>query len=110
MEAALRGGLEQSLTASATAVAAALEEQDLPLCAPPNCVPPAARSGTTIYAPPLRSEVAVDGVREDWNVPDEAAVVLDGGHRVWAGVQGRYAYLFVAVRDDDLVYPRRPGE
>jgi signal transduction histidine kinase len=110
MEAALRGGLEQSLTASATAVAAALEEQGVPLCAPPECVPPTARAGTTIYAPPLRSDVAVDGVREDWNVPDEAAVVLDAAHRVWAGVQGRYAYLLVAVDDGDLVYPRAPGD
>ncbi len=37
MEAALRGGLEQSLIASASTVAAALEEQSAPLCAPAPC-------------------------------------------------------------------------
>ena len=35
MESALRGGLERSLVGSATTVAAALEEQDLPLCSVP---------------------------------------------------------------------------
>jgi two-component system, OmpR family, sensor histidine kinase ChvG len=107
MEAALRGGLEQSLIASATTVAAALEEQDLPLCAPALC---AARAGATIYAPPLGSEPQIDGVRQDWNIPDDAAVALGGGHRLWAGVSGRFAYLFVAVSDDDLVYPPGPGK
>jgi two-component system sensor histidine kinase ChvG len=111
MEAALRGGLEQSLVASATTVAAALEEQGMPLCPAPHCVPPQARAGATIYAAPLRSEPQIDGVRDDdWNLPDDAAVALDGGHRLWAGVDGRFAYLFVAVRDEDLVYPQRPGE
>jgi two-component system, OmpR family, sensor histidine kinase ChvG len=111
MEAALRGGLEQSLVASATTVAAALEEQGMPLCPVPHCVPPQSRAGATIYAAPLRSEPQIDGVRDtDWNLPDDAAVSLGGGHRLWAGVDGRFAYLFVAVRDEDLVYPLRPGE
>ena len=42
MEAALRGGLEQSLLASASAVATALEEQSVPLCPPPQCAEPRA--------------------------------------------------------------------
>jgi dedicated sortase system histidine kinase len=108
MEAALRRGLEQSLLGSASTVAAALEEQGAPLCPPPQCMP--ARGGTTIYAPPLHDEPNVDGVRDDWNVADDAAVVLPGGHRVWAGIHDRYAYLYVAVRDTDLVYGRRPGQ
>jgi two-component system, OmpR family, sensor histidine kinase ChvG len=108
MEAALRGGLEQSLIASATAVAAALEEQGLQLCPPPQqCAP---RAGATVYAPPLGSEPQIDGVREDWSVPEDAAVALGGGHRLWAGVAGRFAYLFLAVRDDDLVYSPGPGK
>ena len=117
MEAALRGGLEQSLIASATTVAAALEEQGAPLCASAPCAgsgsDAAADSrarGTTIYAAPLAEEPSVDGVRDDWNVADSAAVVLAGGQRVWAGVRGRFAYVFVAVRDDDLVYRRQPGQ
>ena len=54
MEAALRGGLEQSLIASASTVAAALEEQTAPLCEPAPCVDDDAPArGTTIYAAPL---------------------------------------------------------
>jgi dedicated sortase system histidine kinase len=109
MEAALRGGLEQSLIASATTVAAALEEQSAPLCAPASCTADSAR-GTTIYAAPLAEDPSLDGVRDDWSVPDDAAVALPGGRRVWAGMRGRFAYLFVAVRDDDLVYRREPGQ
>jgi signal transduction histidine kinase len=109
MEAALRTGLEQSLVASATTVAAALEEQGMPLCPPPSCVPPETRTGATIYAVPLQGEPQIDGVRDDWNLPDDAALALGGEHRLWAGVDGRFAYLFIAVRDDDLVYPRTPG-
>jgi len=110
MEAALRGGLEQSLVGMATTVAAALEEQGVALCPPPQCVPPGARLGATIYAAPLSAEPQIDGVRDDWNLPDDAAVALDGDHRVWAGVQGRFVYLFITVRDDHLVYPRLPGQ
>ena len=117
MEAALRGGLEQSLIASATTVAAALEEQGAPLCAPSPCAGTARDStpaegphGATIYAAPLAEEPSVDGVRDDWSIADNAALALSGGQRVWAGVRGRFAYLFVAVRDDDLVYRRQPGQ
>ena len=77
MENALRGGLEQFLVGSATTVAAALEEQGVAVCAAPDCIPPLARTGTTIYAAPLVSEPPLDGVRaEDWNLPDRAAVTL----------------------------------
>jgi dedicated sortase system histidine kinase len=111
MENALRGGLEQFLVGSATTVAAALEEQGVAVCAAPECIPPLARAGTTIYAAPLAAEPPIDGVRaEDWNLPDRAAVTLGEGHRLWAGVSGRYLFLFVDVRDRDLVYQSRPGE
>jgi dedicated sortase system histidine kinase len=111
MENALRGGLEQFLVGSATTVAAALEEQGVAVCAAPDCIPPLARTGTTIYAAPLMSEPPLDGVRaEDWNLPDRAAVTLGGEDRLWAGVAGRYVFLFVDVRDRDLVYQSRPGE
>jgi two-component system, OmpR family, sensor histidine kinase ChvG len=109
MEAALRGGLEQSLLASASAVATALEEQSVPLCPSPQCVEPQAGSGTTIYAQPLREEPLLDGVHDDWYVANDAPLLLRGGHRLWAGVYGRYVYLFVAVEDRHLVYPPGPG-
>jgi dedicated sortase system histidine kinase len=111
MENALRGGLEQFLVGSATTVAAALEEQGVAVCAAPDCIPPLARSGTTIYAAPLASEPPIDGVRaDDWSLPDRAAMSLGADHRVWAGVAGRYVFLFVDVRDRDLVYQSRPGD
>ena len=110
MEAALRSGLEQALVASATTVAAALEEQALPLCAPPQCEGPHAERGTTIYARPLGTEPSVDGVRDDWNLAENAPAALElaGGHRIFAGVFDRYVYLYVAVQDRDLVYQRVP--
>ena len=110
MEGALRGGLEQSLLASATTVATALEEQEAVICPPLQCAEPSARDGTTIYAPPLREEPTIDGVRDDWYATPEAEIVLKGGHRLWAGVFGRYAFLFVAVEDSDPVYQRLPGQ
>jgi dedicated sortase system histidine kinase len=111
MEAALRSGLEQSLIASATTVAAALEEQGASLCAPEPCAEQQANAGgTTLYAAPLTEEPSIDGVRDDWNIADDAAVVLPGERRVWAAARGRFAYLFVAVRDDDRVYRRQPGQ
>ena len=107
MEAALRGGLEQSLIASASTVAAALEEQSAPLCAPAPCADDdAPGQGTTIYAAPLAEEPRLDGLRDDWSIADDAAVALTNA-RVLAGVHGRFAYLFVAVRDADVVYRRQ---
>ncbi len=111
MEGALRGGLEQSLLAAATTVATTLEDQGTPLCAPPPCAAPAAGRGTPIYAMPLAVEPSIDGVRsDDWNGGGDAPLTLSGGQRLYAGVYGRFAYLFVAVPDRDLVYQRVPGE
>ena len=75
MEAALRGGLEQSLIASASTVAAALEEQTTPLCASVPCVDDDAPArGTTIYAAPLAAEPRLDGVHDDWSIADDVGV------------------------------------
>ena len=109
MEGALRGGLEQSLQGRATTVAAALEEQHLPLCSAPPCTVDDTARGTTIYAAPLAVEPSLDGVRDDWNSGD-AAVEIGDGDRVYAGVYGRFVYLFVTVADRDLVYQRLPGQ
>ena len=109
METALRGGLERSLLASAATVAAALEEQSATLCAPPEC--DSVRAGVTVYATALAREPELDGVRDDhWPTTTETALQIDGGHRVWAGTYGRFAYLFVAVADRNLVYQSQPGQ
>jgi signal transduction histidine kinase len=109
METALRAGLEQSLLASAATVAAALEEQSASLCAPPAC--DLERAGATVYATALAREPELDGVRDDhWNTTDESALEIGGGHKAWAGTHGRFAYLFVAAADRDLVYQQQPGQ
>jgi dedicated sortase system histidine kinase len=109
MEAALRTGLEQSLLASASTVAAALEEQGATLCTPPQCT--AQRPGVTIYATALAQEPELDGARDDaWSAAVEAGLPIGAGHRVAAGTYGRFAYLYVAVSDRDLVYQRLPRQ
>jgi dedicated sortase system histidine kinase len=108
MEAALRTGLEQSLAASAGAVAAALEEQSA-LCAPPDC--DSRRAGTPIYATALTREPELDGIRDDeWNMAPEAALPIGDDHRLWAGTYDRFAYLFLAAVDNDIVYRSQPGQ
>ncbi|HLF12801.1 MAG TPA: ATP-binding protein [Gammaproteobacteria bacterium] len=125
MEAALRSGLERSLLASATTVAATLADRAALLCPPPRCGAAALSPGTavsaddsgghplraqTIYAHSLRSEPRVDGARDDWDLGTDTALVLPGDHHVWAGIRDRYVYLFIAVQDRDLVYQRAPGQ
>jgi signal transduction histidine kinase len=109
METALRAGLEQSLTASAAAVAAALEEQRATLCTPPDC--DAGRPGTTIYAATLVREPELDGVSDDhWSTTAETAIAIGDGHQLWAGTYGRFAYLYLTIADSDLVYRSQPGQ
>ena len=109
METALRAGLEQSLLASAAAVAATLEEQSATLCTPPDC--DAHRVGATIYATALTREPDLDGVRDDhWSTTAETALAVGEGHQLWAATYGRFAYLFVTVADRDLVYQSQPGQ
>src|SRR5688572_9961929 len=109
MEGALRLGLEQSLLASAGTVAAAIAEQNAPLCSPPQCI--AERVGTTIYAPPLAVEPELDGARDDaWNGIADSVLAIDGEHRLLAGTYGRFAYVHLTVADRDLVYQRGPHQ
>jgi dedicated sortase system histidine kinase len=109
MEAALRAGLEQSLLARAATVATALEAESAALCTPPDCAP--LRVGGTIYAATLAREPALDGVPDDhWSMAPDAGSGIGAEHRVWAGTHGRYVFLFVGVRDPDLVYQRQAGQ
>jgi dedicated sortase system histidine kinase len=115
MEGALRSSLERSLLASAGTVAATLSEQSALVCPPARCAgqvpPPESRpSPQTLYAHPLRSEPRIDAARDDWDLAADTAVALSDDHRLWLGVHGRYVYLFVTVRDRDLIYQRAPGQ
>ncbi|HEX7079812.1 MAG TPA: ATP-binding protein [Gammaproteobacteria bacterium] len=108
MEAALRRGLEQALVASAGTVAAALDGQTRLL--EPPAVKFGGPRGATIYGLPLAAEPRIDGLRDDWSSGDESAILLDGGHRLWAGVHERSVYLYLAAADADVVYEGAPEE
>ncbi len=109
METALRTALERSLLARAATVATALEEQSASICAPPDCDPQ--RAGVAIYATALAREPELDGVRDDqWTTTADMGVAIGDGHRVSAGMYGRFVYLFISVADRDLVYQRQAGQ
>lgn len=114
LEAALRSGLEQALLASAGTVAAALDDQPVLLRATAADGAPAIDTprptGAKVYGAPLRAPPRIDGVRDDWNIADDAAIRLDDGSRVFTGVHERYVYLYVDVRDEDVVFQGSPGE
>ena len=68
MEGALRSGLERSMLASATTVAAALANQGV-ACPPSGCAA-AAPIDQTLYAHPLSGEPRIDGGRDDWTIAE----------------------------------------
>ena len=103
MEATQRLGLEASLLASARTVAAALDAEL------PGASEARPSSGTgTIYAQPLAAAPRVDGFRDDWAQAIDLGAALDGGHSYWVGTDERYAYLFLAARDENRVYQSGP--
>ncbi|HEY5567086.1 MAG TPA: ATP-binding protein [Gammaproteobacteria bacterium] len=107
METALRNGLEGSLQASAATVAAALESE---LARDGTALPAVvARAGETVYAHPLGAAPEVDGRRDDWRLGELPGLALDAAHTIWAGTYGRFAYVYVDVADQNLVYESSPG-
>jgi len=110
MERSLRSGLEAALLASAGTVAAALDDQAELLRSSVEFSEDPSATDATIYAQPLATELRIDGYRDDWGLGDESPNSLPGGHRFWTAVRERYAYLFVAIQDDDLIYQQSPGQ
>jgi len=106
LEGALRDGLEQSLLASADTMASALQLQ--PLEDSVSSADPDVE--TTIYAHPLDAPPNVDGYRNDWNTAADTARPLADSGLYWAGLHGRSIYLFISVRDDDLIYQDAPTQ
>ncbi len=119
MEATLRAGLERALVASADTVAAALGSQPAVQAAAQAGARGdlgAPKGGAAVYAAPLDAVPApvVDGSRDDWTPPltpgpPDAGTALGARDRYWAGIQGRYVYLYVEATDPDLVYEGAPG-
>ena len=108
MEGSLRSGLESSLEASAETVATALENQWY--AAQTMFLDSTRASGRTIYGHALPSAPYIDGLRDDWRTSEIEGLSLDSAHTVWAGASGRFAYLFVAAEDDELIYQSSPGQ
>ena len=67
-------------------------------------------SGSAVYAHPLRSAPEVDGRRDDWGPPASDDLSIGPAQRLAAGTHERFAYLFIDVDDDEVVYQRRPGQ
>ena len=109
MEAALRSGLEASLLGRAETVAGVLEKQ-LGADASAELARAVVSSGSAVYAHPLRSAPEVDGRRDDWGPPASADLAIGPAQRLAAGTHERFAYLFIDVDDDEVVYQRRPGQ
>ena len=113
MEGALRQGQEQSLQATATAIAAVLGQQpqliyphSARLDAPPD-------SGNPIYAKPLEQPLILDGYGDGWeeitgvnmqSEPGAAALAL----QYKAVTRNGYLYLLLRVEDQQVVPARRP--
>jgi dedicated sortase system histidine kinase len=106
LEGALRDGLEQSLLASATTMAAALELQ--PIATSDSL--PGSSVDNSIYAHPLATAPAVDGYRGDWNSAAATSRPLGGAAEYWAGLYQRTLYLFLSVTDEDLIYQSAPTQ
>jgi dedicated sortase system histidine kinase len=108
MERALRSGLEASLLGRVGTVAGALERQlgEGRVTQLPPAIP---ASGNAIYAHPLRGSPALDGRRDDWGIT-ASAEPIGATERIVAGTHERFAYLFVEVDDEDIVYQQIPGQ
>ena len=113
MEAALRHGQEQSLQATAQAVAAVLAERDELLypdpqrrLAPPDGRPP-------LYAHPLDSPLIVDGYEDGCEDIPTASLASAGGGAPFAvhyraATRGGMLYLLLQVQDAEVVF-HNPG-
>jgi dedicated sortase system histidine kinase len=109
MEGALRSGFEASLLGRVGTVAGALERQLGP-GAGTQLPPPISGGGTAIYAHPLRGSPQLDGRRDDWGITASVDFPIGPTERLVAGTHERFAYVFVEVDDDDVVYQRVPGQ
>lgn len=101
-ESALREGQQQMLAGTALAIADSLAQfpDEFSIDAANS------RSGE-LYGHPLASAPLIDGYFDDWSIPPESARTLrgvDGPIRFAIGIRTQHAFLFVDVRDDNIVY------
>ena len=108
-ETALREGQQNMLGGAARAIADSLSQFPADFLAAGTDGTPRDRQ---IYAHPLAFEPLIDGYREDWSL--EAASVrsmrgVDGNIDFVVGIFRRHLFVFVDVRDSNVVYAT-PGD
>lgn len=103
-ESALREGQQNMLSGTALAIADSLSQF------PDEFSIAAATSQfgeNQLYGHPLSSTPLIDGYIDDWTISPESARTMRGvdGPILFAfGIRGQHAFLFVDVRDDNIVY------
>ena len=108
-ESALRQGQEQMLAGTARAIADSFSQFHHELLAYSD---ESDASIDRLYAHPLQRPPLIDGYVDDWTIPNDALQTLrgsDGPIRYVLGVSGQHWYVFVDVRDNNVVYAPASG-
>jgi two-component system, OmpR family, sensor histidine kinase ChvG len=113
MEGALRHGQEQSLQATAQAVAAVLAEPEQLLYPNPQRRTSAPDQRTSLYAHPFRQPLIIDGYGDGWEDIASVGFSSDSGTSPLAvtyqgATRNGYLYLLLRVQDPEVIY-HNPG-
>ncbi len=103
-ESALREGQQHMLSGTALAIADSLSQfpDEFSIAAPTSQF-----GENQLYGHPLASTPLIDGYIDDWTISPESARTMRGvdGPILFAfGIRAQHAFLFVDVRDDNIVY------
>ena len=103
-ESALREGQQNMLSGTALAIADSLSQFPDEF----SIATATSQFGENqLYGHPLSSTPLIDGYIDDWTISPESARTMRGvdGPILFAfGIRGQHAFLFVDVRDDNIVY------
>jgi dedicated sortase system histidine kinase len=103
-ESALRASQQQMLAGAANAIADTLAQypEEFPLSSASDSL-----SGNQLYGHALQTSPAIDGYFDDWTIGDNSLAELPGGDgsiRYAVGLRDAFLFLYVSVRDPQLVY------
>lgn len=103
-ESALREGQQQMLSGTALAIADSLAQFPDEF----SVTDSVSRFGENqLYGHPLESAPLIDGYLDDWTISPESIRMMrgaDGQIGFAIGIYGQYVFLFVDVRDNNIVY------
>ena len=103
-ESALRAGQQQMLAGTARAIADSLSQFPDEMLGGND---DSQFGENQLYGQPLTSAPLIDGYRDDWTIPENAAATLrgaDGAIRYVVGIHRQYLFIHVDVRDADIVF------